>query len=290
MRGGCFCRPSRLWGSLCCGLSSAEQIAKGTASARRRWPAMSLERLVLWCQPNRVSEVFSSDRVSPGCRHVLGHWNRRRRHRSRRHCHSRPSCARVGFAGVVHAVLSGCLLVDPKWTHGVRYKPLYRRSAECGWQRVPREACQSLQCDESIRRLFVCDKVWKMEDIGFPSKADFKLWHTSEKQTDVIGLLTTAEREAAIRSHLQRTGFFKFIALRFAIVLAVSSSASVVLPNSRLHANGSPDLGLLCERASSLHHSASPSRRRLFLKRFCAARLATRQPLCESPRNKQNKI
>ena len=101
MRGGCFCRPSRLWGSLCCGLSSAEQIVKGTASARRRWPAMSLERLVLWCQPNRVSEVFSSDRVSPGCRHVLGHWNRRRRHRSRRHCHSRPSCARVGFAGVV---------------------------------------------------------------------------------------------------------------------------------------------------------------------------------------------
>ena len=174
-------------------------------------------------------------------------------------------------------------------THGVRYKPLYRRSAECGWQRVPREACQSLQCDESIRRLFVCDKVRKIEDIGFPSKADFKLWHTSEKQTDVIGLLTTAEREAAIRSHLQRTGFFKFIALRFAIVLAVSSSASVVLPNSRLHANGSPDLGLLCERASSLHHSASPSRRRLFLKRFCAARLATRQPLCESPRNKQNK-
>ena len=84
---------------------------------------MSLERLVLWCQPNRVSEVFSSDRVSPGCRHVLGHWNRRRRHRSRRHCHYRPSCARAGFAGVAHAVLNGCLLVDPKWTHGVRYKP-----------------------------------------------------------------------------------------------------------------------------------------------------------------------
>ncbi len=126
-----------------------------------------------------------------------------------------PLARELGSLELWHAVLSGCLLVDPKWTHGVRYKPAVQTQRRVWVSKGFREKHANLF---SVMKAFVdcsfatkCGK-WKILDST--AKADFKaLAHRVKNRPDVIGLLTTAEREAGDPKHTYNgPGFFKFIA------------------------------------------------------------------------------